>query len=140
MFKPIPTLIHGILDYVTAPTLIALPRMMGWGTRITALLTSAGAGVLGYSVMTRYELGLLKVLPMKTHLMIDMASGGMLALSPLMLKKRERNVANIATLVGLGLYEITVAMLTQTRSPMEQAKVDFEIDVLSIDQLEPTAV
>ena len=140
MFKPIPTLIHGILDYVTAPTLIALPRMMGWGTRITALLTGTGTGVLGYSVMTRYELGLLKVLPMKTHLMIDMASGGMLALSPLMLKKRERNVANIATLVGLGLYEITVAMLTQTRSPMEQAEVDFEIDVLSIDQLEPTAV
>lgn len=53
MNKPISTLVHGILDYVTAPTLIALPRMMGWGTRVTSLLTGAGAGVLGYSVMTR---------------------------------------------------------------------------------------
>ena len=112
MFKPIPTLVHGILDYVTAPTLIALPRMMGWGTKVTTLLTGAGVGVLGYSVLTRYELGLLKLLPMQVHLMIDTASGGMLALSPLMLNKRERNVAKIATLVGLGLYETAVAMLT----------------------------
>lgn len=80
------------------------------------------------------------MLPMKTHLAIDMASGGMLALSPLLLKKRERDVAKIATLVGLGLYEIAVAMLTQTRSPIEQAEEDFEIDVLSIDQLQPMAV
>jgi hypothetical protein len=141
MYKPISTLIHGILDYVTAPTLLALPRMMGWGTKVTSLLTGTGVGALGYSIMTRYELGLLKVLPMKTHLMIDMASGGMLALSPLMLKKRERDVAKIATLIGLGLYEIAVAMLTQTQSPIEQADSMLETDtMLALDQLKPTAV
>ncbi len=140
MNKPISTLMHGILDYVTAPTLLALPRMMGWSKTVTSLLTGAGVGVLSYSVMTRYELGLLKVLPMKAHLAIDMASGGMLALSPLMLKKRERDVATTATLIGLGLYEIAAALLTQTQSPIEQAEGAFEIDTLTIDQLKPTAV
>jgi hypothetical protein len=140
MYRPISTLMHGILDYVTAPTLLVLPRMLGWGTKVTSLLSGAGVGVLGYSVMTRYELGLLKMLPMKAHLALDMASGGMLALSPLLLKKRERDVATIATLVGLGLYEIAAALLTQTQSPIEQAEGGFEIDVLSIDQLQPSAV
>jgi len=37
------------------------------------------------------------------------------------MKKRERNVATTATLVGLGLYEIAAGLLTQTQSPVEQA-------------------
>ena len=142
MFRPISTMAHGILDYVTAPTLIALPRIFGWGPRVTMLLNGAGAGVLAYSVLTRYELGLLKVLPMKVHLGLDMASGGMLALSPfILLNKRERNVATIATLVGLGLYEITAGLLTQTQSPNEQAAEDNVIETLmTIDEFEPTTV
>lgn len=143
MYKPISTMVHGILDYATAPTLIGLPRMLGWGQKVTLLLNGAGVGVLAYSVLTRYELGLLKVLPMKVHLALDMASGGMLALSPfILLKKRERNVATTATLVGLGLYEIAAGLLTQTQSPIERA-ADLENvaeTLLSIDQFQPTSV
>jgi hypothetical protein len=135
-------MVHGILDYVTAPTLIALPRMLGWGQKVTWLLNGAGVGVLGYSVLTRYELGLVKVLPMKVHLAIDMASGGMLALSPfILLKKRERDVATTATLVGLGLYEIAAALLTQTQSPVEQSDWENVTETLmSIDRFQPTTV
>src|SRR5437764_10893166 len=122
MNKPISTMLHGVLDYVTAPTLMVLPRALGWGPKVTTLLSTAGLGVLAYSVLTRYELGLVKVLPMKAHLALDMASGGMLALSPFMLlKKRERTVATTATLVSLGLYEIAAGLLTQTQSPIEKA-------------------
>lgn len=67
----------------------------------------------------------------------------MLALSPfILLKKRERNVAKTATLVGLGLYEIAAGLLTQTQSPIEQA-ADLEKvteTLLSIDQFQPTAI
>ncbi len=142
MFRPISTMVHGILDYVTAPTLIALPRILGWDQKVTLLFNGTGVGVLAYSVLTRYELGLVKVLPMKVHLAIDMASGGMLALSPfILLKKRERNVATTATLVGLGLYEIAAGLLTQTQSPVEQADWDSVTETLmSIDQFQPTTV
>jgi hypothetical protein len=142
MIKPISTRMHGILDYVTAPTLVVLPRMLGWGQRVTLLLNGAGAGVLAYSVLTRYELGLLKVLPMKVHLALDIASGGMLALSPfILLKKRERNVATTATLVGLGLYEVAAGLLTQTQSPVEQADWENVTETLmSVDQFQPAAV
>ncbi len=142
MNRPISTMMHGILDYVTAPTLMVLPRALGWSQRVTTLLNGAGLGVLAYSVLTRYELGLIRVLPMKAHLALDIASGGMLALSPFMLlKKRDRNVATTATLVGLGLYEIAAGLLTQTESPVEQASWESITDSqLSIDQLQPTAV
>ena len=143
MFRPISTMMHGILDYVTAPTLIGLPRVLGWDQKVTLVLNGAGVGALVYSVLTRYELGLVKVLPMKVHLALDMASGGMLALSPLiLLNRRERHVATTATLVGLGLYEIAAGLLTQTQSPIEEA-ADLEKaaeTLLSMEQYRTTAV
>jgi hypothetical protein len=141
MYRPISTMMHGILDYVTAPTLMVLPRALGWSQRVTALLNVAGLGVLAYSMLTRYELGLIRVLPMKAHLGLDMASGGMLALSPFMfLKKRDRDVATTATLIGLGLYEIAAGLMTQTESPVEQNSWESVTEQFSIDQLQPTAM
>ena len=142
MNKPISTMMHGVLDYITAPTLLLLPRALGWSDRITALLSSAGLGAVGYSVLTRYELGLLRVLPMKVHLALDIASGAMLAVSPfVLLRKRERTITTVATLVGLGVYEIAAGLLTQTQSPIEQAAGEVEIDTMpSPDQFQPTAI
>jgi hypothetical protein len=142
MNKPISTMMHGVLDYITAPTLLVLPRALGWSERITGLLSGAGLGVLGYSVLTRYELGLLRVLPMKVHPALDMASGGMLAISPfVLLKKRERTITTVATLIGLGVYEIAAGLLTQPQSPIEQAGGEYEIDTMPrLDQPQPTAV
>jgi hypothetical protein len=41
-----------------------------------------GVGALLYSLMTRYELGVVPVIPMSTHLVLDIASGIFLAASP----------------------------------------------------------
>lgn len=115
MNRPIPTSVHGVLDYLTAPTLFVLPRALGWNKKITNLLTGSALGLLGYSLMTRYELGLFKVLPMKGHLTLDMMSGAMLAAAPFMLvDKQDRNGTVIGVLAGLGAYEIAAGLLTQT--------------------------
>ena len=114
MVKPISTRVHGVLDYMTVGTLIAGPRMMRWDERVTRLTTYAGVGVLGYSLMTRYELGLIKALPMPAHLMLDAGGGMLLAAAPFTLVKSE-GTAVVAALIGVGLFEITVAALTRTK-------------------------
>ncbi len=83
--KVIPTFVHGLFDYVGALALLAAPNIFGfadvggaavWIPRILGLI------ILVQAVSTRYELGLVKVLPMKMHLMNDYIASIFLAVSP----------------------------------------------------------
>lgn len=112
LLKLIPTSVHGALDYLTAGTMLALPRAMGWSENVTRLLTGAAVGTLGYSLMTRYELGLVKLLPMRAHLTLDAMSGAALCAAPWMLPEEEDEVKQ--ALLGLGLFELAAAFTTKT--------------------------
>jgi hypothetical protein len=111
MQKPISTKVHGVLDYVTAAFLHTLPRAMGWSRQVTAVLDGAGAAATAYSLVTKYELGVAKVLPMQAHLALDAISGAGLIGAALMLDDEDPDVR--ATLAGIGAFEIAVAMLTR---------------------------
>ena len=111
---------HGVVDYLSVGTLLALPRMMGWSQGVTTLLTNAAIGTLGYSLLTKYELGLWKTLPMKGHLALDAMSGVMLMAAPLMFPDEDTTVKG--ALVGLGIFELTAALTTETEPSIgEQA-------------------
>ena len=116
MTKPISTRVHGILDYMTAAFLHTLPRVMGWSGTATCVMDTAGVAATTYSLMTRYEMGVLKVLPMKAHLTLDAVSGAGLIGAALLLEDEDPDVR--ATIAAIGLYEIGAALLTQTRSPV----------------------
>lgn len=122
MPKPISTKLHGALDYSSALLLLALPRLMGWDERVTRLLTGSALATLAYSLLTRYELGLIKVLPMQAHLALDGTSGGLLATAPLRMQDEDQTVK--AVLLGLGLFELTVTFLSQTETPDEAASLE----------------
>src|SRR3954466_3106545 len=92
---------HGVLGLLSAGTLLALPRVFGWGERVTKTLTTAAIGTLGYSLLTNYEFGMVRVLPMRAHLALDAASGLALCASPAMFPEEDRSTH--AALVGLGL-------------------------------------
>ena len=115
--KPISTQAHGVLDYLTAGLLYALPRRMGWKPQTTQMLTVAAAGTVAYSLLTRYEMGFFRVLPMRGHLALDMANGASLAAAPFLFLDEDPPVA--AALVALGLFEIVVPSLTEPESPLE---------------------
>jgi hypothetical protein len=109
--KFISTKMHGVLDLATAGTLLALPRMLGWGERARGLATNAALGALAYGALTRYEFGLLKVLPMRAHLALDALSGATLCAAPwLLLADEDDEVKN--TLLGIGLFELAAAFTT----------------------------
>lgn len=109
--KLISTRTHGVLDYLTAGALFALPRALGWSDRVTGLLTGAAVGTVGYSLLTRYELGVVKVLPMRAHLVLDALSGAALCAAPLLLPDEDDEVKQ--ALVGLGLFELAASALTR---------------------------
>ena len=117
MMNKIPTTVHGILDYVVAGTLIALPRALGWGERATRLLTGSALATVAYSLCTNYERGVVRALPMKGHLALDAVSGALLCAAPL-LDLQERPEVTQA-IVGLGLFELAVTFNSETVSPYE---------------------
>ena len=85
-WRVLPTSVHGALDYATVGTLLTTPRIFGWSRATRMLLTGSAVGLLGYSLCTRYELGVVKALPMTWHLALDAASGALLCGAPLALR------------------------------------------------------
>jgi hypothetical protein len=80
----IPTKFHAPLDYIVGAGLIAAPWILQFSehTAATVVPVVLGIGLIAYSLLTNYELGLWKVAPMAVHNLIDIAAGGLLAASP----------------------------------------------------------
>ena len=112
MRKPIPTTVHGVLDYMTAGLMFALPRVLGWGQCATRVMDIAGSGAVAYSLLTKYELGLVKVLPMKGHLALDAISGAALIGAAALMDEEDPDV--LATIAGVGAFEIAAALMSQS--------------------------
>ncbi|GAB3891870.1 SPW repeat protein [Spirosoma agri] len=71
--KPIPTRVHGLLDYTTGALFMASPWLLGFASNDAARRVAVGTGiaVIGLSTLTDYEAGLSKRIPMATHLTVD---------------------------------------------------------------------
>jgi hypothetical protein len=64
--------------------LIAAPWIFGFARNgaETWVPVVLGAGVIVYSLLTDYELGVSPMISMRTHLMLDLIGGALLAVSP----------------------------------------------------------
>lgn len=80
----IPTRFHGILDYIFGILLIASPWLFDFAAdgAETWVPVVIGAIVLMQTIFTDFEMGLVKKIPMQTHLMLDFGLGVILAISP----------------------------------------------------------
>lgn len=112
----IPTRIHGMLDYSMGLLLILAPWLLGFDDAANrwAVYVPVGLGIsmLVISAMTRYELGLVKAIPMSTHLTIDVIAGLFLAVSPWLFGFADE----IAwPHVLFGLLEVGAGLMTQTQ-------------------------
>ena len=111
MFKLIPTKVHGVIDYAAAATLILLPRLLNWSDPVTLLLTAMGVTTLLYSLVTRYELSVIKLLPMRGHLALDGLSALALLVAAFLLPS-DGNGERVG-LIAIGLFELGATLLTQ---------------------------
>src|ERR1700730_15666129 len=83
----VPTRVHGILDSVGGIALIIAPFLFGFfsvGGIAVILPMVLGVGLIVYSLLTRYELGIaaVKFIPMPLHLLFDFVAAALLAASP----------------------------------------------------------
>ncbi|MFC0012925.1 SPW repeat domain-containing protein [Devosia nitrariae] len=108
------TFLHGIGDYVGGIVLILAPYLFGFATGGIAqwLPMILGAAVIVYSLFTDFELGVVRVIPMRLHLIFDGIGGLFLAASPWLF--------GFSTEVFLphlifGILEIGASLTTQTQ-------------------------
>jgi hypothetical protein len=114
----IPTRVHGIIDYVVGIVLILAPYILGFadGTAAQWVPMILGIAALIYSLLTRYELSMAKIIPMPVHLGLDVASGLLLAASPWLFGFADR-IWWPHVLVGA--MEIVIALMTARHSSIE---------------------
>ena len=82
--KFISTKAHGILDYLMGVVLIAAPWIFNFadgGAEMWVPVILGFATIL-YSLLTDYEYRATKMIPMRTHIWIDILAGAFLAASP----------------------------------------------------------
>jgi hypothetical protein len=122
--KPISTKVHGVLDYLWAGMVPILPQLFDCSPGATRLLTGSALGALSYSLLTRYELGAVKLLPMQTHLALDTVSAILLITAPLTILREKRQAK--ALLLALGLFELAVVLASQTESSAEHKRQQLD--------------
>jgi hypothetical protein len=76
---------HGILDYVTVAIFALAPGILGL-TGFAALVSYALAAIhLAMTLLTNMPLGVLKIIPMRLHALVEMLVGPVLVVAALAL-------------------------------------------------------
>lgn len=116
----ISTRVHGLLDYSVGLLFVLVPWIFGFaqGGVETIIFVALGMGALLYSLVTNYEWGLFKIIPMRAHLALDCLSGVLLIASPWLFGFADQ--VYVPHLL-FGLFEIAVASMTE-KLPMWRKK------------------
>jgi hypothetical protein len=116
MMRMIPTQVHGVLDYLTGGTLLSAPKVLGLNDvpASARVLRLAGGAAALYSLLTDYELGAAKLVPMPAHLAMDAASGVLLASSPWLFGFAKEGPRYWLPHVAVGTTEMLAAAMTKT--------------------------
>jgi hypothetical protein len=119
--KIIPTFVHGIADYIGGIALLAAPNIFGFadvGGAAVWIPRILGVIILLQSICTRYEVGLIKVLPMKMHLMNDYIASLFLAASPWLFGFADQpsNVWMPHVVVGVLVFLLTLMTQSEPRT------------------------
>ena len=129
--RPIDSTLHGATDYTVGATLMTvLPRLAGvQGTPAAKQMRAAGAIHAGYSTITNYPLGVVKVLPYKAHLAMDAIGALALAATPFITGQYKKGPDQWVPHVALCVFELaSLAMSDPTGIG------DYKADVPAMQQ------
>jgi hypothetical protein len=120
----IPTKLHAPLDYVVGAVLIAAPWIFQFSESgaATAISVVLGIGLIAYSLLTNYELGVWKVAPMAVHNLIDVVAGALLALSPWLLGFADDGANYWVPFVVIGVAAIFLGLTTKQQGGYRYGK------------------
>ena len=120
--RVIPTKVHGAVDMATGPALIAAPTLLRMNGNKGATIPprAVGAAALVNALLTDYEFGLKRLLPMRTHLALDAVGGITLAATPFLTRASKKGVRHWLPHAVLGANEVFLALTTKQRPPRAQ--------------------
>ena len=119
----LPTKVHGALDYIVGLALIVAPNIFQFaevGGPAVLVPRVLGAVLIVYSLITRYEWGVIKLISMPYHLMIDFLAALFLALSPFLFgfSSRAPNAWLPHVVVGIAVVLVVIVSKTQSGNSM----------------------
>ena len=109
----IPTFAHGIADYSVGVVVISLPFIFDLQGSARWFFVGAGCFAILYSLMTGYELGAVRLLGIRFHLLLDVAFGLLMIAAPSLL---ELPSAVFWLSYVIGVLAMILAATTKTRA------------------------
>jgi hypothetical protein len=112
--RPVDATLHGVVDYTAGATLTTIfPKLAGIeGTRSARQIRTAAAIHAGYSTITDYPLGVVKVLPFQAHLALDALGALALAATPFLTGQYKKGRKQWLPHVALCLFELSSLAIT----------------------------
>jgi len=119
----LPAWLHAIADYAVGAVLIIAALIVGGTAGAVGTGVVVGATVLVVSMLTRYPLGVVKVLPFPVHSAGDYLAAALLLAAPFALHYSRSDAGLTALYVGAGIAVLAVSLVTnyQYRSPARLA-------------------
>jgi hypothetical protein len=127
--RPIDATLHGVTDYTVGTFLMtAFPKVANLeGTPSARQIRVAGAIHAGYSTVTDYPLGIVKLLPFKAHLAIDALGALALAATPFVTGQFAKGRRQWVPHVALCAFELMSLAMTDPTG-----RGDFHGDVEAV--------
>src|SRR4051795_4337229 len=112
--RPVDSTLHGVVDYTAGTFLLtAFPKLAGIeGTRSAKQVRISAAVHAGYSTLTKYPLGLVKLLPFQAHLALDALGAVALAATPFITGQYKKGSKEWVPHVALALFELSSLLIT----------------------------
>ncbi len=124
--RPITAVLHGATDYTVGTLLMtAFPKLAGIeGTESARQVRISGAVHAGYSTLTAYPLGIVKLIPFKVHLGLDLLGALAIGATPFVTGQWKKGRKHWVPQVGIAAFELQSLLLTDPTG-----KGDFHGDV-----------
>jgi hypothetical protein len=124
--RPISAVLHGATDYTVGTLLMtAFPKLAGIeGTESARQVRISGAAHAGYSTLTAYPLGIVKLIPFKVHLGLDLIGALAIGATPFVTGQWKKGRRHWVPQVGIAAFELQSLLLTDPTG-----KGDFHGDV-----------
>jgi hypothetical protein len=112
LVRLLPAWFHAIADYAVAATLIVVAAAVGGSTEAVAAGVVIGLVVLVVSMLTKYPLGVVKVLPFTIHSAGDYLAAALLVVSPFALGFDGSDSGLTAFYIVAGVAVLAVSLIT----------------------------
>ena len=112
LVRLLPAWFHAIADYAVGALLIIVAIAVGGSAGAVATGIVVGATVLAVSMLTKYPLGVVKVLPFTVHSAGDYLAAALLLFSPFVLSFNNSDTGLTAVYIVAGIAVLAVSLIT----------------------------